>query len=834
LTLNIKGNSDFDALKTEFNRISLPDLNSAVEETGWLEVYGNYADNAGDALASISATIDRLQCEYDGLKTDFDASKKNLKELNKLVTDANETADNYDDWYEKYELVQYYVLDAISEYKQTVKDLKSEYTTVANQGLLIDAQEREITTYTDYAKDVNAAITKLSGLNTASTEKEYAALGDAINLLKSDFNGLTDDQKASIDYQTVQAKINRIQTEYDALTNTDNPDYTYAKTAAYNPEKKNYDIYRDLESRVASERAAMPGNAEKISTQKDTLLADVNSLLTNVNAEIKNLQYAGYDLLTEDNKATVDDEVAAYKEQLSELKTQVTDFKTSINNISGGSLLVLIENKTITNNRTALEDDYAALAGKIATSKKPYETNYNSYKAALNKLEASGKVLDEAVTTVGDFANETLTRSSKTYTIARTKDAIEAKKEELKNNVSKLSYTEEPDELKVGDFTVDGVAALFVKRYEQKQLLDRLDALKDADGLYTQVEALIDPTSTYLTVTIDELNNDLYAVGQLIQTSQYNIKGDYEDAIGDTRYDSYNGTDFYEIVSDGSDILFSKVKTDADGDYDDIVAELEALKEKIKANKYVLGDINKDGKVAINDYDALRDIIIEKSEISDELDKLRYDVNGDEEVNIGDVQNVVAIITGKFQGLSAARRAAAADTSGDAVSLRSIGEGISRKLSVLLDNTVAYTGAQFDITLPEGVTLNGVNLTARSAGLDVVFNEVAKGIYRVLISSLDNISFQGNEGSIVDLDVEVSPSYDGSGVSLANVITTDVAARAYHLDADAEATGIATVSATTYVKEKIYSVGGQLLDGLKKGVNIIRGNDGSTKKVMHK
>jgi competence protein ComGC len=582
----------------------------------------------------------------------------------------------------------------------------------------------------------------------------------------------------------------------------------------------------------------MPGNAEKISTQKATLLADVNSLLTNVNAEIKNLQYAGYDLLTEDNKATVDDEVAAYKEQLSELKTQVTDFKTSINNISGGSLLVLIENKTITNNRTALEDDYAALAGEIATSKKPYETNYNSYKAALDKLEASGKVLDEAVTTVGDFANEALTRSSNTYTIALTKYAIEAKKEELKDNVSLLSYTEEPDELKVGDFTVDGVAALFVKRYEQKQLLDRLDALKDADGLYTQVEALIDPTSTYLTVTTDELNDDLYAVGQLIQASQYNIKGDYEDAIGDTRYDSYNGTDFYEFVYSAPNILFSKVKTDAAEDYDDIVEALEALKEKINENKYVLGDINKDGRVTVSDYDALRDIVILKEEIAVELDALRYDVNADDEINVADVQNVVAIITGKFQGVNAARRVAfapaAASTSSDAASIQAVGEGISRKLSVLLNNSVAYTGAQFDVTLPEGVTLEGVNLTARSAGLDVVFNEIASGIYRVLITSLDNITFQGNEGSIVDLDVEVSPNYDGSGVSLDNVVTTDAAARAYHLDTQSEATGIATVSATTYVKEKIYSVGGQLLDGLKKGVNIIRGNDGSTKKIIRK
>jgi RNA binding exosome subunit len=806
-----------------------------VENAGWSKVYDDYATYKTQ-LDDVEADIQTLEARYNSLKKNVEDSNANLETLNNIVTAANAAAAAAEN-YTKYELVQYDVLSVISDYKTEIAKLQAEYTAAAKQGLLYDTKDGTTTTYTEYLSKVNDAVADVDSLAETATELEYSALLDAINLLKSDFNSLTDDKKASIGYQTVQKEINAIQNEYDVLTYTNKPDYTYPTTAVYPTRhgEKNYDIYIDLESRIAKQRADMPGNLQKITDEQSEALAGVNALLDSINAEIADLKYAGYDLLGKVEKETAAAEIADYQAQLDELKTQASDFKTSLEKISGGSLLVLVENKTIADKQKELEDDYKDLAEAIADSKDPYQVNYDSYKAALDKLEASEKVLQEAKKTVGEeFAEKTIVRGIFGYNFERIQRDIDDQKDDLKDCVAGLMLADEPSELEINGHSIDEAAALFVKRYEQQQLLDNLAALKSEDGLYTEVAALIDPNSTYLTVTPAELYNELYAVDLLIQASQYNINGDHEDAIGNARYDSYNGTDFYEFVSNGPDILFSKVKEDAAEAYDDIVKALEALKEKINENQYVIGDVTKDGKVSINDYDALLDVILEKEEVENELDALRYDVNADSEINIADVQNVVAIITNQFQGLNAARRAAAADASGDAVSIQAIGEGISRKLSVLLDNAVAYTGAQFDITLPEGVTLDGASLTARTAGLEVRFNEIAKGIYRVVISSLEGLAFQGNNGSIVDLDVEVTPSYDGSGVSLANVITTDAAARAYHLDADTEATGIATVSATTYVKEKIYSVGGQLLDGLKKGVNIIRGNDGSTKKVMHK
>ena len=87
------------------------------------------------------------------------------------------------------------------------------------------------------------------------------------------------------------------------------------------------------------------------------------------------------------------------------------------------------------------------------------------------------------------------------------------------------------------------------------------------------------------------------------------------------------------------------------------------------------------------------------------------------------------------------------------------------------------------------------------------------------------------------LDVEVSGSYSGGDIAVTNIKVAERSSRTYTL-ADVviggEATGIAELSTSEKIADKIYSVGGQLVNTLKKGINIIRNNDGTTKKVLVK
>jgi Ca2+-binding EF-hand superfamily protein len=656
--------------------------------------------------------------------------------------------------------------------------------------------------------------------------------------LKSDFNGLSDEKKASIDYQKVQTEIDEISDTYDVLTDTMNPDKTYAKDAKYYPGKKNYEIYIDLESRVATQRAAMLGNDEKISTGKTAAQADVASLLASVKDEITNLQYAGYDLLNADYKATADKEIADYKAQLTELQTQVTAFQSGITGISDGSLLVLIENKTIADKQAELTEEYEALAKAIAESKAPYQNNLNAYNAALTKLEASAKVLNDAKTKVGDdFAGKELTRQRSTYTIADTQDAIDAQEEALKTGASTLSYKkEEPDELTVNGLKVDVIAALFIKRNEQQQLLDKLTALKSESGLYTEVASLLDPNSDYLDVTYEDLNNELTKIGKSIEASQKSINGQYADAIDEARYDEYNATKGFGETKNSVFTTFDEVKAQAATDYDAIDKALNELKSKIAANKYIVGDLDGDSEVSVNDFAQLRLVVLGLSETPEDGTSqfTLFDVNSDGRINVADLQAVVNQMKAATQTTASkvARKVARVqNASADEVALSVSGEGINRRLAIALNNNAQYVGAQFDLVLPEGLSVDGATGTSRVAGFDVATNRLSDGTLRVLISSPEGLTIEGNAGTIVFVDLTVSPEYNGAAISIEHAIAADAKANGYDLTVAGEATGISTVTTTEYIKGKVYNVGGQLLNGLKKGVNIIRGNDGSTKKV---
>ena len=65
----------------------------------------------------------------------------------------------------------------------------------------------------------------------------------------------------------------------------------------------------------------------------------------------------------------------------------------------------------------------------------------------------------------------------------------------------------------------------------------------------------------------------------------------------------------------------------------------------------------------------------------------------------------------------------------------------------------------------------------------------------------------------------------------------DVAGATYNIVDKGEATGINGVVSNANsgsLKQRIYSVGGQMMDGVKKGINIIMNSDGTARKVLKK
>lgn len=269
-----------------------------------------------------------------------------------------------------------------------------------------------------------------------------------------------------------------------------------------------------------------------------------------------------------------------------------------------------------------------------------------------------------------------------------------------------------------------------------------------------------------------------------------------------------------------------------------LLGEVDEYRELIEASRYLIGDVNEDTKVLVDDYTTILRHTLHAAIITDPKLLAAADANFDGAVNIGDLTAVARIITGTddVQPVAAPSRVRSIIApSADALALRFEGEGLHQRIAVSVDASRLYAGAQMDIRLPEGITLSAATAGAGAEGFAVYTNALENGMHRVVLTSLEGLTFAENGDALLWLDVQVDHNYSGEGVEISNILFSDTMAHVYSLQAPAgEATGLGTVSMTEEVKEKIYNVGGILMDGLKRGVNIIRGNDGTSKKVIIK
>ncbi len=103
-------------------------------------------------------------------------------------------------------------------------------------------------------------------------------------------------------------------------------------------------------------------------------------------------------------------------------------------------------------------------------------------------------------------------------------------------------------------------------------------------------------------------------------------------------------------------------------------------------------------------------------------------------------------------------------------------------LSIALTNSIEITAFQFDMVLPQGITVNDyvnddaeivpdITLTGRkSASHQINSNRHDDGSYTVVVMSMKNKSFSGNSGTVVDLNVNVPLTMEGEyTVSLNNI-----------------------------------------------------------------
>lgn len=314
-------------------------------------------------------------------------------------------------------------------------------------------------------------------------------------------------------------------------------------------------------------------------------------------------------------------------------------------------------------------------------------------------------------------------------------------------------------------------------------------------------------------------------------------------------FDNYrNFVDIYRILPtkdingnawlnpDGSEAWQKEINYSKDEEYgvklvaatsESLVESMNALRTSIEENTYVLGDVTEDGVVLTDDYLAVLNALLDSETLEGGKVFAAADVNRDGKISIADVTLIAAKVTnGLWPSLGGSLNAPMVGSENLTVSAED-NNGVQR-IAINLENRKDYVACQMDIILPAGMTVVGESVGNRANG-HALYSKDIDGVHRVVISTIENNCFT-NGSAILYLDVQ-GGSIDK--VALDKVIFAEANGRETTITGS-DATGISSMEAEGSLKQKIYTVGGQLLDKVKQGINIVRNANGKTQKVTGK
>lgn len=314
-------------------------------------------------------------------------------------------------------------------------------------------------------------------------------------------------------------------------------------------------------------------------------------------------------------------------------------------------------------------------------------------------------------------------------------------------------------------------------------------------------------------------------------------------------FDNYrNFVDIYRILPtkdingnawlnpDGSEAGQKEINYSKDEEYgvklvaatsESLVESMNALRTSIEENTYVLGDVTEDGVVLTDDYLAVLNALLDLETLEGGKVFAAADVNRDGKISIADVTLIAAKVTnGLWPSLGGTLNAPMVGSENLTVSAED-NNGVQR-IAINLENRKDYVACQMDIILPAGMTVVGESVGNRANG-HALYSKDIDGVHRVVISTIENNCFT-NGSAILYLDVQ-GGSIDK--VALDKVIFAEANGRETTITGS-DATGISGMEAEGSLKQKIYTVGGQLLDKVKQGINIVRNANGKTQKVTGK
>ena len=248
--------------------------------------------------------------------------------------------------------------------------------------------------------------------------------------------------------------------------------------------------------------------------------------------------------------------------------------------------------------------------------------------------------------------------------------------------------------------------------------------------------------------------------------------------------------------------------------------KLNDISFNVEVFKALKGDANGDGEINVADIVEIVKDILHKT--TTRFVKFAADVNEDGDVNVTDIVLVANMIMGGETNAARARDESE-NTYNDVLSLI---QNDDQSMSLLLRNECGYVASQFELKLFDGQKLESISLNGeRRNGHMLDYYLIGDNTYQVVVYSINNQSYLGNDGEL--LNIKTSGSGD---VEIDNIlfVTESFGEKRFSPLHGGDVTGIDVAKAVEPFD--IYSVDGRVVrrqaentKGLQKGVYIIKG-----------
>lgn len=812
---------------------------------------GTFTGKIADLQRYIDAFYAEAGAVYTSAKAKADAYDANIKNFDQLTIDYNTVTERIkaaQDYYGAFNVassrIEANIASAFNQVKRWQADLTrqnaSQEMSKRVYGLIIGEDEQWYDCH-------SIKILSIDGIYNAANQAE-------VDAIKADIVAIETQKREALDNLTGTA-ADEVKAYYDEhcknlAKELDDLLKEFDENATPAEAKKDAGLLA-LEKKVAQARMGLiklvnaeliDGVASSLGTlvsQAESSYSSVNTTYDQVYAPVKVEYKSALDACREELDG-VKNLITSYGDEIVTYKTKVIHLLNVLIDRMGATRMDIIEaNKPYVAHAKAMKDLQDAYDALVAEQSRVKEL-IASYQHSSNVLEMSSGVEIE-----GDFF---VFESGKSYMENYEKlffNVASEKAEEVSGVLEQAAKTLE--EGPVSAILTDSQ----VESYKDGSLKDAYAKLAVAEvfGAWYETQQVYKPN---VLSALDDMEKSFYKSGAKIYDEDGALREQFDNLkLACRNFDNYltsengridlilptkdiNGNAW--LNPDGSVAAVKPINYPKDEEYgvklvaatsESLVESMNALRTSIEENTYVLGDVTEDGVVLTDDYLAVLNALLDSETLEGGKVFAAADVNRDGKISIADVTLIAAKVTnGLWPSLGGSLNAPMVGSENLTVSAED-NNGVQR-IAINLENRKDYVACQMDIILPAGMTVVGESVGNRANG-HALYSKDIDGVHRVVISTIENNCFT-NGSAILYLDVQ-GGSIDK--VALDKVIFAEANGRETYITGS-DATGINGMEAEGSLKQKIYTVGGQLLDKVKQGINIVRNANGKTQKVTGK